>query len=940
MAGSTDYTYTNVNSVSTPYSVVQNSYTGTTVEEPWKLGVYDTTVGAAPQGYPESNLETMFGPLLLPKIHAKGLSALEIASSGQIILSVNDFETMKIWNDEVSRETYFESTSNYSLNFKPADSNWTVKMGSLKIFNTTDSLDTSYTEFESDTTLGFKFNGAAFATDQVQFTAPTIIGGYLSVASNAYFDYDVYVDSNLEVLGNTAINSNLSVGGLSFLHDAVYMTSTLSVTDKVFLDDDAILSSDLSVSGNLKVDTDTALGGQLSVNGLTFMADNVVMDKQLSVGMTADFESDVFIEGTLSVTGTAHFSNMVNVENDVKIRDDLSVGTNVYIEGPTMVIPHGLEADRPTASAELIGAIYFNEDTKRFEGLHDVGSGTQNLKWLGFGSTSDIDADTFITAELTDDDDVLRFYAGDSNAEKMLISSDNWMSVATQVFFDSNIIMEQDLSVFGNLNVNNGLSVANGTEMNGDVLMKNNLSVLGDTVIHETLSMGGTIYADDPTLAISFSGPVKGTNDVEILGQLSVQNKATFSSEVIVGDYLSVGDDIYLASNLYVGSNLSVSGEAFFDNSLSVQGTLDLIGKAELHSTLSVEEQADFVSDVRIGGLLSLAQGMVLGTVLSVANDALFQDDVYIEGQLSVKGPTILNNTLSVRGIAYLASNLSVEGYADVVGRTNLGDTLSVTGATTLASSLSVHGTTTLKDEVSIGSDTYIHKNKTLFLNKISSEDRASGLPLDIEMTCRNFKVNGDLQVSGTFENIETSTTSLLINDKAALFAIPADFDHRSDTLDSLDRLLANSTDSGSDKAGIKVFGIPSTENIKEATESYPGKTDAAAVGATTTYNDVEGTLREYYQKSFLWNKNGGMLKLGYLQDDMTDDADCRDEESYWELMGGAFHLSGYYLNDVGEEKKITYGFRINQAKELELIKKDGDTDAKRVAKFGIKATF
>jgi len=676
------------------------------------------------------------------------------------------------------------------------------------------------------------------------------------------------------------------------------------------------------------------------------MADNVVMDKQLTVGMTADFESDVFIEGTLSVTGTAHFSNIVYVDNDVKIRDDLSVGTNVYIEGPTMVIPHGLEADRPTAATHLIGAIYFNEDTKRFEGLHDVGSGTENLKWLGFGSTSDIDADTFITAELTDDDDVLRFYAGDSNAEKMLISSDNWMSVATQVFFDSNVIMEQDLSVFGNLNVNNGLSVANGTVMSGDVLMKDNLSVLGHTMIEETLSMGGTIYADDPTLAMSFSGPVKGTSDVEILGKLSVQDAATFSSEVIVGDFLSVGDDIYLASNLYVGSNLSVAGEAFFDNSLSVQGTLDLIGKAELHSTLSVEAQADFKSDVRIGGVLSLGDKMVLGDVLSVAKDALFKSDVYIHGQLSVKGPTILDDTLSVDGIAYLASNLSVEGYADVVGRTRLGNLLSVTGATFLESTLSVTGKTTLSDTVSMGQNVTINKNRTLYLNNIESHDKdpTTEMPLDIVMKCKALKLYGDLQVQGSIDNIETTTTALHVNDVSAMFGVP-DFDH-SNGIDTFDIKASASIETvhANTDAGIEVFGIPAYDStgIQAAGTNYPGKTDAATVNTDTRYADLKNTLRKYYRKSLLWNRNNGMLDLGYLQSDMTNDDHCRDNESYWELQGGAFHLSGYYLDDVGTEQMITYGFRINQARELELIKKDSGASGnfKRVAKFGIKATF
>ena len=89
------------------YNTVNNSFTLKTVDE-GGLPPISTTF----PNYPESNMETMFGPVLLPKIYAKGLSALEIASSGAIILSINDFETLNISNNETTRQTIFQSTSN------------------------------------------------------------------------------------------------------------------------------------------------------------------------------------------------------------------------------------------------------------------------------------------------------------------------------------------------------------------------------------------------------------------------------------------------------------------------------------------------------------------------------------------------------------------------------------------------------------------------------------------------------------------------------------------------------------------------------------------------------------------------------------------------------------------------------------------------------------
>ena len=85
--------------------------------------------GTSPD-YPDSNVFTVLGPVLLPKIYGSNLSALEIASSGTIVLSLADVESITLSNDTVNKiTTYQANDTDGTLSFQSADTNNTVKIG-------------------------------------------------------------------------------------------------------------------------------------------------------------------------------------------------------------------------------------------------------------------------------------------------------------------------------------------------------------------------------------------------------------------------------------------------------------------------------------------------------------------------------------------------------------------------------------------------------------------------------------------------------------------------------------------------------------------------------------------------------------------------------------------------------------------------------------------
>lgn len=149
--------------------------------------------------------------------------------------------------------------------------------------------------------------------------------------------------------------------------------------------------------------------------------------------------------------------------------------------------------------------------------------------------------------------------------------------------------------------------------------------------------------------------------------------------------------------------------------------------------------------------------------------------------------------------------------------------------------------------------------------------------------------VRGDLNLLGAINSINTTVTNLEVMDKIITLAYPSN------------PAVPVVDGAANDKSGLRVEGLPS--NVA---------TDPSAL----------------YDKSLLWHRStAGVPQLG------TSNANA---ESFWEMRGGSMRLAHKKVNGT----VISYGFRINQQDELEIVKytqTSGDPVPKyhRVAKFG-----
>ena len=178
------------------------------------------------------------------------------------------------------------------------------------------------------------------------------------------------------------------------------------------------------------------------------------------------------------------------------------------------------------------------------------------------------------------------------------------------------------------------------------------------------------------------------------------------------------------------------------------------------------------------------------------------------------------------------------------------------------------------------------------------------GYPV-FQVTGNEVRVRGDLVITGTLNTSNITTTDVLqanlkVNDKVIILASVGS----NDATDGLpaDGLATN------DKSGIIIDGLPST---------------------------VNSNVWDMYRKSFVWNLGtNGTLDLG--TSNITT-------ESFWELQGGSFRIT--QKKNIGTTSSpqivdVSFGFRINESEELELVKKfyspaTSNYVFRRVAKFG-----
>ena len=274
-------------------------------------------------------------------------------------------------------------------------------------------------------------------------------------------------------------------------------------------------SGEINLQGNTNVVSNLTVSGTQSVTGQSTFASANVTDltsgRVLLAGAAGELEDSAnltFSGTTLTVTGAVVVDNIRVDGNTISATDTngsvtlspSGTGLVVVNTSEALVVASGSEASRPTALSTGDGAIRYNTTTGRFEG-------TVSGSWTGLGGVVDVDQDTYITAEETADEDVLRFYT--AGTEEMSVAATG-VTITDQVTVPTATITTSNETTanIGTANISTALTVStsavdfqNGIDVtNGNVDITDNLNVTGNTVIGGNLTVNGTTTTVNSTV--------------------------------------------------------------------------------------------------------------------------------------------------------------------------------------------------------------------------------------------------------------------------------------------------------------------------------------------------------------------------------------------------------------------------------------------------------
>lgn len=543
------------------------------------------------------------------------------------------------------------------------------------------------------------------------------------------------------------------------------------------------------------------------------------------------------------------------------------MSNNTYIEGPVFKIPVGLLEGRPERPINELDENILSAPTGAlfYNEEHMKFQGLyHDGKWRSLGGVSDTDGDTLITAELSPDEagdtDTLYFFANDSNTARMIMNESN-LSVNLDVQFEKT------------------LSVGN------DVYFANNFTVQEDTELRGSLSVEERV---------TFNSTLYVHNDTLLNANLSVIHDAC------IGQNLTVNNDLVVLQDTFINSTLSVTGVVNLSSNLTVVGESVLIEDVFLASNLSVGGNSTFKDTVQMDSTLVVDESVTFKDTLDVTNSVIF------ENTLTVHDTVIFNSNLSIGDNVYMHKTLSVQHQ------------------TFLNNTLSVKGKAVFEDTLSVGGDVSVKEGKKLIVNCITTTDNTSELKINLGSDkTGKLVINGDLEVLGTLNQINTTVESVQVTDKTITLAVGHDDVAGSNQVVHVDSKLTNH------KSGIRIEGRPTLIEHD----------DPKITGEYQTLSDLG--VDNIYEKSFLWNVTDdlrnpsfdnlhGMKSLGGLnsfEDEQITNLEQLENESFWELKGGGLRITSLFKNSADGVDKVSYGFRISRNKQLQIVKQEWKTN-------------
>jgi cytoskeletal protein CcmA (bactofilin family) len=429
--------------------------------------------------------------------------------------------------------------------------------------------------------------------------------------------------STIEVYSATALDSSLSVAGVTTLSDSLIgvtanFSGTFDVTGATGVDGDFDVNTDkftvASATGN------TAIAGTLDVTGVATLA--TVDINGGSIDGTTIGASTPSTVGATTIDASADVT--FNGDNFVSY-SETSIHNNLIVLDKTIGTTTQFSVNEANGNTMIAGNLDLNGDL-------------------------DLDGDSV-------DINVTKVFNVSAVDSIRLISSDEIVRIQS---VDTNVFVTAGNDI--NLNAADDFQVDAADDIHFEVGEDFEVNVLSDIELHAQDDIH--IHAGWPSTPAGEESYIKLEVD-GVGGDSSLVKLDTALFDIRSANFK-------LDGNSELNGDLEVTGDVELGSDLVVSANVDVNGTVELHDALNVSGHTDLNGDLEVTGDVELGSDLVVFANVDV------DGTVELHDALTVSGDTELDDALTVNGDTDLNGDLDVVGTTtftgDVKGHREKGD--------------------------------------------------------------------------------------------------------------------------------------------------------------------------------------------------------------------------------------------------------------------------
>ena len=520
-------------------------------------------------------------------------------------------------------------------------------------------------------------HGQTINQGDVSMNSRLFVNGDVSMNSRLFVTSDVSMGARLFVSTDASFGGNIYTGGRTVLQGDVSMNSRLFINGDVSMNARLFVLTDASFSGNMYTNGRSIIQGDVSMNSRLFIHGDVSMNSRLFVTSDVSFGSHLFIGGDVSMNSRlfvktdASFGGNLYTGGRTVLQGDVSMNSRLFVNGDVSMNSRLFV----TSDVSMGARLFVNTDASFGGNMYTLGSSiyqgdvSMNSRLFVNGDVS-MNSRLFVTSDLSlggrlfvGNDVIINGRLSVFEYQKSYVLYTN----VTQTQYT--LIVREDLSLNGRLNVNYDVSMNAHLFVSDDVSFGSNLYVFGRTILQDDVSMNSRLFVNGD---VSMNSRLFVTSDVSMGARLFVLKDASFGGNMYINGCTVLQGDVSMNSRLFVTSDVSMGARLFVLKDASFGGNMYTGGRTVLQGDVSMNSRLFVNGDVSMNSRLFVTNDVSMGARLFVKTDASFggnlygfgrsilQGDVSMNSRLFIKGDVSMNNRLFVTSNALLNSNLFV----------------------------------------------------------------------------------------------------------------------------------------------------------------------------------------------------------------------------------------------------------------------------------------